>query len=337
MKPSIRIPVRAVKPAYGKNTGGIYRVWKTLKKLTKIYSVENNRLKMNTRTAVLYSAKRFLLITAGALLMAFNLNTFVPAGGLIPGGFTGLALLIKESAFRFGGITVPFSVILYALNAAPAIISFKYIGKWFTLYSSLMVILSGVFTDWMPAMFIQTIQLHDMLLSAVFGGLLNGVAICLCLYAGATSGGTDFIAIFISEKFRKDAWNYIFTGNCVILVVAAFLFTLDRALYSIIFQFATTMVLSRLYRGYQQKTLFIITGKSKEVYELIRDRTHHAATSFSGIGRYEMAERVMLYSVVSAGDVNGLVTAIKKIDPNAFINVIRTEHLNGRFYQPPKD
>jgi uncharacterized membrane-anchored protein YitT (DUF2179 family) len=269
--------------------------------------------------------------------MAFNLNTFVRAGGLIPGGFTGLTLLIQESVLRFGGIHLPFSVILYALNAVPAIISFKYIGKWFTLYSVLMVILAGIFTDWMPAMFIKTIQLEDMLLSAVFGGLLNGVAISLCLHAGATSGGTDFIAIFISEKFRRDAWTQIFIGNCVVLGVAAFLFALNRALYSIIFQFTTTMALSRLYQGYQQKTLFIITGKSEEVYELIRDRTNHAATSFSGIGRYQMAERVMLYSVVSAGDVNGLVTAIRKIDPGAFINVIKTEQLNGRFYQRPKD
>jgi uncharacterized membrane-anchored protein YitT (DUF2179 family) len=289
------------------------------------------------RTSVLNTARRLLLITAGALIMAFNLKTFVHAGGLIPGGFTGLTLLIKECAFRFGGVEVPFSIILYILNVAPAVVSFKYIGKWFTLYSGLMVILSGFFTDWMPVMFIQTIQLHDMLLSAVFGGILNSVAICLCLYADATSGGTDFIAIFISEKFRKDAWNYIFVANCVVLSVAAFLFTLDRALYSIIFQFTTTVALSRLYQGYQQKTLFIITGKSREVYELIRDRTHHAATSFSGIGRYEMAERVMLYSVVSAREANGLVAAIKKIDPNAFINVIKTEQLNGRFYQRPKD
>jgi uncharacterized membrane-anchored protein YitT (DUF2179 family) len=292
---------------------------------------------MNPNSSVWYTAKRLFLITAGALLMAFDLNTFVKAGGLIPGGFTGLTLLIQESALRFGGIRVPFSIILYVLNAVPAIVSFKCIGKWYTLYSVLMVILTGLFTDWMPAMFIQVIQLHDVLLSAVFGGILNGVAISLCLYAGATSGGTDFIAIFISEKYRKDAWNYIFAGNCVILILAAFLFELDRVLYSIIFQFTTTMALSGMYRGYQQKTLFIITKKSAEVYELIRDMTHHAATSFSGIGRYEMAERVMLYSVVSAGDVNGLILAIKKIDPAAFINVIKTEQINGHFYRHPRD
>jgi uncharacterized membrane-anchored protein YitT (DUF2179 family) len=292
---------------------------------------------MYRQNIVRYTFKRLLLITAGALLMAFNLNTFVHAGGLIPGGFTGLALLIQESVLRFGGIQMPFSIILYILNAVPAVISFKYIGKWFTCYSGLMVILSGLFTDWMPVMFIQTIQLHDMLLSAVFGGLLNGVAICLCLYADATSGGTDFIAIFISEKYRKDAWNYIFIGNCVILSLAAFAFTLDRALYSIIFQFTATVVLSRLYRGYQQRTLLIVTDKSREVYELIRDTTHHDATSFTGVGHYKMTERVMLYSVVSAHEANRLVTKIKEVDPEAFINVIKTEQLNGRFYQRPKD
>ncbi|MDR2758747.1 MAG: YitT family protein [Spirochaetaceae bacterium] len=292
---------------------------------------------MNNKNSTWYSVRRFLLIIAGALLLAFDLNTFVPAGGLIPGGFTGLALLLKECALRFGGVNVPFSVILFILNAVPAAISFKYIGKWFTIYSGLMVILSGLFTDFMPAMFIQAIQLHDVLLSAVFGGILNGAAVCLCLYAGATSGGTDFIAIFISEKYRKDAWNYIFAGNCVILLLAAFLFELNRVLYSIIFQFTTTMALSGMYQGYQQRTLLIITGKSGEVYELIRNRTNHAATSFSGIGHYEMVERVMLYSVVSARDVSGLVAAIKKLDPDAFINVLKTELIDGQFYQHPKD
>jgi uncharacterized membrane-anchored protein YitT (DUF2179 family) len=281
--------------------------------------------------------KRVLLIVLGAFLMAFNIKTFVHAGALIPGGFTGLTLLVQESALRFGGVHIPFSLIIYALNAAPAIICFKYIGKQFALYSCLMVAVSGFLTDWMPPMFIELIQLHDTLLAAVFGGLLNAVATALCLYAGATSGGTDFIAILISEKFRKDAWNYIFAGNCVILAAAAFLFALDRALYSIIFQFASTMALSLLYRNYQQRTLLIITARPDDVYALIRDTTNHGATSFSGHGYYEGAARIMLYSVVSASEAPRLIALIRKIDPSAFINVLKTEQLNGRFYMPPKD
>jgi uncharacterized membrane-anchored protein YitT (DUF2179 family) len=281
--------------------------------------------------------KRLSLILFASVLLAFDLNTFVHAGGLIPGGFTGLTLLVQEAALRYFNVRIPFSVILYLLNAVPALICFKFIGKKFALYSGLMVVVSGFLTDFMPALFIEALQVHDTLLSAVFGGLLNAVAVSLCLYADATSGGTDFIAVFISEKYRKDAWNYIFAGNCVILALAALLFTLDKALYSIIFQFTTTIALSLLYRGYQQRTLLIITRKPDEIYALIREKTNHAATAFHGLGYYEKTERTMLYSVVAATEVALLVNAIRKADPSAFVNVLKTEQLNGHFYQRPKD
>jgi uncharacterized membrane-anchored protein YitT (DUF2179 family) len=290
-----------------------------------------------TQTSAWHTVRRLMLIVLGAALMSFNINTFVHAGGLIPGGFTGLTLLIQETCLKYLNIHIPFSIVLYVLNAIPAIVCFRRIGKKFTLYSVLMVFLNGIFTDFMPHMFIDFIQLHDTLLSAVFGGILNAIAISLCLYAGATSGGTDFIAIFVSEKYRKDAWNYIFAGNCVILVVAGCLFSLEKALYSIIFQFATTMALGSLYRAYQQKTLLIITNRPDEVYAVISGKTHHGATVFAGKGLYNMQDRCLLYSVVYSDEVTPLVNAIRAIDPDAFINVIKTEQINGRFFKKPKD
>jgi uncharacterized membrane-anchored protein YitT (DUF2179 family) len=281
--------------------------------------------------------KRLSLVLFASVLMAFNINTFVHAGGLIPGGFTGVTLLIQEIALRYFGVRLPFSIILYVLNAIPAIVCFRVIGKRFALYSGLMIAVSGLLVDFMPAMFIAALQVHDTLLSAVFGGILNAVSISLCLYADATSGGTDFIAILISEKYQKDAWNYIFAGNCAILALAAFLFVLDKALYSIIFQFTTTMVLSSLYRGYQQQTLLIVTEKPDDIYALILEKTNHGATAFRGLGYYAKAERVMLYSVVSASEVSPLVKAIRKIDGSAFVNVLKTQQINGRFYHRPKD
>jgi uncharacterized membrane-anchored protein YitT (DUF2179 family) len=285
----------------------------------------------------LVTAKRLFLIIAGAILMAFNINTFVHAGGLIPGGFTGLTLLIQEICLRYGGFHIPFSVVLYVLNAAPAVVCFRFIGKKFALYSCLMVVISGILTDWMPSLFIDFLQLQDTLLSAIFGGLLNAVSISLCLYADATSGGTDFIAIFISEKYRCDAWNYIFAGNCVILALAGCLFSLDKALYSIIFQFTTTVALGSFYKAYQLKTLFIITNQPRELYMIIREKTHHGATAFTGTGLYNMEGRTLLYSVVYANEVSGLVNELRKADPGAFLNVIKTEQLNGRFFRKPKD
>ena len=281
--------------------------------------------------------KRLLLILAGSLLMAFDMNTFIKAGGILPGGFTGLVVLIQEICLRFGHFHLPFSVLYYILNFVPAAVCFKYIGKKFTLYSVLMVVVSGFLIDWMPHMFIDFIQLHDTLLSAVFGGLLFLVSISLCLYAGATSGGTDFIAIFISEKYKKDAWNYILAANCVILGAGGFLFSLDKALYSIIFQYVTTVGLEVLYKAYQHRTLLIITNIPEDVYKVINEKTHHGATYFEGRGTFEHKTRIMIYSVVTASEVKELIPAIAKIDPSAFINVIKTNQLNGKFFQKPKD
>jgi uncharacterized membrane-anchored protein YitT (DUF2179 family) len=280
--------------------------------------------------------KRFVCVFISAFIMAFNINTFIHSAGLIPGGFTGLTLLIQDSAQKFAGINLPFGVILIILNAVPAIISFCTIGKWFSIFSCINIVLCGFFADWMPPAFTSFLQLGDPLLNAIFGGILNAVAINLCLNVDATTGGTDFIAIYFSEKQGKDVWNYILAGNCVILILAGFLFSLEKALYSIIFQYTTTTALVSLYRGYQQKTLLIITDKPEEIYTIIRDITNHDATSFTGIGRYLKAERVMLYSVVAANDVTLLISAIKRVDPKAFINTIRTEQLTGSFYRRPK-
>ena len=278
----------------------------------------------------------FLVILAGAL-MSFNIKTFVHAGALIPGGFNGLSILLQKICLSFGNFKLPFSVPLYILNAIPAAVCFKFIGKKFTLYSVLAIVVTGLLADWMPSMFIEFIQLQDPLLSAVFGGALNALSIALCLYADATSGGTDFIAIFISERYHRDAWNYIFMGNCVILAIAGFLFGIDKALYSIIFQFVTTMALGALYRNYQQTTLLIITNKPELIFSVINEKTHHGATCFEGFGSYEKKSRTLLYSVVTASQIKILIPAIRQIDENAFINVLKTDQLNGHFYQRPFD
>jgi len=290
-----------------------------------------------TGNSIRTTARRLTLIVLGAALMAFNINTFVNAGELIPGGFTGITVLVQKICLNYFGFNIPFSLVLYILNAVPAVVCFRYVGKKFTLYSILMVFLCGLMTDFMPNMFIEFIQLHDILLSSVFGGILNAIAIILCLSADATSGGSDFIAIYISEKYRKDAWNYIFAGNCVVLAITAVLFDLDKALYSIIFQFTSTMVLNLLYRAYKQKTMFIITSRPDEVYRLIREKTQHAATAIAGKGMFNTQDRIILYSVVYSDEVAPLIKAIQAIDGDAFINVMKTEHINGRFFKKPMD
>ena len=290
-------------------------------------------MKTKVENTVFDTVKRFFMIVAAAILMAVNLKTFVRTGGLIPGGFNGLTRLLQEISVMLWGVEPPFTPINLALNAVPIIISFKFIGKKFTLYSCLMIFLGGILTDIIPGFTVTT----DTLLVAVFGGLLNAVAIAICLMANATSGGTDFIAIFLSERFDIDSWNYIFCGNVVILVIAGALFGWEKALYSIIFQFTCTQVLHTLHKRYQKQTLLIITQKPDEIYEAIKEMTNHDATLIKGQGCYMKQECNILYSVVGRDEVRKVLNRVKETDPGAFVNMIRTESLSGRFYQRPND
>ena len=200
------------------------------------------------RTEVKKEAKRILVICLAALLMAANIKTFVRTGGLYPGGATGLTILIQRVGEMFFHVTIPYTVVNLILNAIPVYIGFRYIGKKFTMYSCLMIVLTSVLTDLIPG----TAITYDTLLISIFGGMLNGLAISMCLAVDATSGGTDFIAIYFSEKKGVDSFNAVLLLNVVILTLAGILFGFDKALYSIIFQYASTQVLHVLYKKYQQ-------------------------------------------------------------------------------------
>jgi len=277
--------------------------------------------------------KRILIICLASVGMALNIKTFVRTGGLYPGGATGLTILIQRIAEMFLHISLPYTLINLLLNSIPVYIGFRFIGKKFTYYSCLMIVLTSVLTDMIPGYVIT----YDTLLISIFGGMINGLMISLCLLMNATTGGTDFIAIYLSEKKGMDSWNMVLGLNVIILSMAGLLFGWDKALYSIIFQFASTQVLHALYKKYQQQTLFIVTNHPKEVCAAIDRESHHGSTVLEGEGSYEHCERNVVYSVVSSAEGKKVIRAVRQADAHAFINVVKTQQLSGRFYQKPEE
>lgn len=277
--------------------------------------------------------KKILILCVASFLMAVNIKTFVRTADLFPGGAAGLTILLQRIGETYFHVMIPYTVVNLLLNAVPVYIGFRFIGKKFTLYSCLMIVLTSVLTDMIPAYVIT----YDILLLSVFGGIINGAVVSMCLLADATSGGTDFIAIFLSDKKGVDSFNVILGVNVVTLSVAGLLFGWEKALYSIIFQYVSTQMLHMLYKKYQQATLFIVTNKAKEVCQVIFDISNHGATVMDSEGSYEGQARQMVYSVVSSAESKMVVEAVKKKDPGAFINVVRTEQLQGKFYHKPQE
>lgn len=280
-----------------------------------------------------YQFFRLFVVVIASILFAWNLCCFAKTANLFPGGFAGLSLLLQEIIFKFLHIRIPYTIFNIVLNLFPIYIAFKYIGRKFTLYSILTIFLSSIFVDILP----HYIFTQDILLVSVFGGLINGFAISLCLNVGATTGGTDFISIFLSQQKGIDAWNYILLGNAIMLIIAGALFGWPIALYSIIYQFCSTQIIQMLYKRYKKETLFIISDKSDKIYHAIKELTNHDATLFKGIGCYEEKEKTLIYSVINAEAKRQLIPLIRSIDPHAFINIVKTEELSGRFHNIPND
>ncbi|MBR0160641.1 MAG: YitT family protein [Oscillospiraceae bacterium] len=277
--------------------------------------------------------RRLLLILIASALTALNIKIFVRTGDLFPGGVTGLTVLIQRLGEKYLNLEIPYTPVNVLLNAFPVYIGFRFIGKKFTLLSLLMILVSGVLVDMIPAYVIT----YDTLLIAIFGGILGGLAVSLCLRADATSGGTDFIAIYFSQKRGVETWNMVLAFNVVILLVAGYFFGWDKALYSIIFQYVSTQTLHILYRSYQQQTLFIVTDKATAVCAAIHDACHHGATILDAEGSHDHGKLKLVYSVVSGEDIKAAMQAVRDTDPEAFVNSIRSTEIKGHFYMRPKD
>lgn len=293
---------------------------------------------------------RYAVLTVAALMMAVDYRTFVEWGRLYPGGATGLSILIQRWAqdlcgvFRWN-VSVPFAPINLALNAVPVWIGFKYIGRRFTLQSLYVIFMAGLFTDIMPVdaitSFIPAADLTrlktDPFVTSIFGGIVFGFAMSLCLRWNATSGGTDFIAIFLSERKGRETWNLILAFNAVILLLGGAKFGWTGSLYSIVYQFVNVQVVHLMYRTYQYQTLTIVTTQPEKVCEAIHRLSHHGATVIEARGGYKGERRSVVMSVVAADDTTRIYAMCKSIDPGAFINAVSTSRVIGRFYLRPRN
>lgn len=284
---------------------------------------------MNKNNLCIFQQIFFVLLSALIYSVAFNF--FVVNANLFPGGFSGLSRIITEFLRISLNIKLKFGLLYFFLNLIPAILVYRYVGHRFTYLSIMQFSLVSLFTIIIP----KNCVTNDLLLNSVFGGILCGIAISLALKNNASSGGSDFIAIYASAKYNKPTWNYIMIANSIILISAGLLVGWDKALYSIVFQFCNIQVVKNFHDRYTFRTLHIITEKSNEVSEAIFKTVRHGITKVNVIGAYTKREKSYLFLTVNAFQVNQVVNVIIKVDPKAFININITERIVGNYYQTP--
>lgn len=273
-----------------------------------------------------------IAVTAAALLQTFVIQTFIRPAGLLSGGFTGIAILI-DMVTSLSGIQISTSLAMILLNIPVALICSRSISVKFTVFSLVEVFLASFF--------LQVLHFEplfdDIILNVIFGGTLNGICTLAALRGNASTGGTDFIALYVSNKTGRSIWSYVFAGNVVLLLIFGAIFGWMYAGYSIIFQFISTRMVSAFHHRYERVTLQITTTKPQEVIKTYIKQYRHGISCVEAIGGYSKKKMSLLHTVVSSYEVNDIVHLISGVDEHVVINMLKTENFYGHFYRAPLD
>lgn len=271
-----------------------------------------------------------LAVTVSALLQTFVIQAFIRPSNMLSSGFTGVAILIDNIASLYGR-SFSTSLGMLVLNIPVAILCSRSISVRFTFYSMIQVFLASFFLkvcSFQP-------MFDDLMLNVVFGGFLYGLAIAIALRGNASTGGTDFIALYVSNKTGRSIWEYVFAGNVVILCIFGHMFGWQYAGYSILFQFVSTKAISAFHHRYERVTLQVTTSDAEAVIRAYVAKYRHGISCVDAVGGYSHRKMYLLHTVVSSYEVSDIVALMRAQDPHVIVNMIKTENFFGGFYQAP--
>lgn len=269
----------------------------------------------------------FAAIIIGAFLLALSLNFFLIPANVYASGFAGAAQLVSNILSDYTPIHISTGILLLLFNIPVAILGWMKVGKTFTLYSFITVAFTTLFLEIIP---IQE-QTADILLYAVFGGVIGAIGVGITLKMGASTGGLDIVAMVLSRMNDRPVGTYFFLINAIIILVAGALYGWDKALYTLVSLYATTRVIDAIHTRHQKLTAMIITKKTEELKQAIHSRMVRGITLVPAKGAFSNDQKEMMVMVITRYELYELEKIIKEVDPYAFTNVVQTTSVFGSF------
>lgn len=271
--------------------------------------------------------KKVLIVLVGAFLNAIAMNFFLIPADVYASGFTGVSQLIFRISEDYFPFTISTGISLLLLNIPVTILAWKKVGRSFTIYSFLSVFLMSLFLEIVPIYKVN----DDILLNAVFGGVIAAVGVGLTLKWGASTGGLDIIAMILSRMKDKPVGTYFFALNAVIIITAGLVFGWEKALYTLVTLYASTRVIDAIHTRHEKLTAMIVTKKGKDVKDAIHAKMVRGITSVPAKGAFTGEDKEMLMIVITRYEMYDLERIIKEADPNAFTNIVQTAGIFGFF------
>lgn len=270
----------------------------------------------------------YILIVIGTGSLALSIQCLYDPISLVTGGFTGLAIVIKEltSGWVSGGIPLWLTNII--LNIPVFLFAWRLKGKrfvWRTLIGTMCL------SAWLYVIPAVDMTQRDYVLAAVFGGVIGGTGIGLVLLGKATTGGTDMVAVLIQHYLPHYSVVQIMQVlDALIVLSGLYVFGIRAGMYAIVAIFITSKVSDALMEGFKfSKAAFIITDRYELVAKRILEDLDRGVTGLHAKGMYSGTEKCMLYCVVSKKEIVEVKEIVAETDPNAFVIVSDAREVLG--------
>ncbi|MBJ6360225.1 YitT family protein [Paenibacillus sp. GCM10012307] len=264
---------------------------------------------------------RILFITLGASLMAVALEIFLVPNNIIDGGIVGISIIVSHLT------QLPLGLFLFLLNLPFLFLGYKQIGKTFAMST-----LYGV-----TVMSIDTALLHsvppltsNLFLVTVFGGVLLGVGVGLVIRFGGSLDGTEIVAILINKKSPFSVGEIVMFFNFFIMITAGFVFTWDRAMYSLIAYYIAFKLIDVTLEGFDEsKAVWIISDESTEIGSAIMDRLGRGVTYLNGEGAFTGSSKRVIFCVINRLEEAKLKSIVHELDNHAFVAIGNIHDVKG--------
>lgn len=273
--------------------------------------------------------KRLFFIVIACLLSSIAVNAFFVPNKMLSGGASGIAILIQYLTSD----KIPAGISVFLLNIPVFLLGFKKVDREFAIMSFIsMIILSILMT--VTRGITNYFVVDDILLAAIFGGILNGVGMGILFRNRSSQGGLDVIAVIIRRKYNLNIGTGLMVLNTFIISLSSLLFGYKPAMYTLIALFIGYRVLDKVRTGLNiRKNVIVISEKPEEVAKRIIEELGRGVTFLEGQGAYTHGDKKVVYTIVTSTEVARLKDIVDEVDPFAFITINEVVEVVGRGFK----
>jgi len=276
---------------------------------------------------------RVARIIAGSLIASLSIRLFIRPAGLLSGGLSGIALVLEYT------LGIPLALSVFVLNIPVFYLGLRKLQRGYMLRSLIGVLSFTLFLlAWEQLIRIDEPITEDLLLTALFGGALNGIGLGMVFRGRGSVGGTDIIALVLNRTYSFSLGSSGFALNAIPLVIGVFLFDIRSIGYTLVAMYVSSKLVDKVQAGFiTSKTVTIVSTRHEDISQAIIQRVHRGVTLIQGQGAFSRDDKRVILTTISLTQLPKLKDIVAELDPDAFMTVTDTSEVLGKGFSKVKE